>query len=241
MRWLMRLAVVCPLLILEAVAVIAGQTDATEVWRDKAISDLRKAKDGYRKSLEKANEKLLATFETQIQKVGNAKKLKVDNQVKLIEILRQERDVFTANNNRLPKSAPMLVAVQNYQMTMFVARRACEKEFDDTAELFLEKKDFAAAKTVLADKAKYFTDLAGDDRVKWGHGHGNFVRRDDGTWLESKTNGARFEFVETVRTTDYVEITNPTGNYSIRVYDGHTSIRRGRGQYQLLFHGGWQR
>lgn len=237
----MRLVGACLLLILESAAVMAGEADATEAWRDKAVSDLRKAKEAYRKSLEKANEKLLTTFETQIEKVGNAKKLKVDNQVKLIEILRLERDVFKANNNRLPKSAPMLAAVQHYLMTMSVARRACEKEFDDAAELFLDKKDFAGAKTVLNDKAKYFTDLAGDDRVKWGHGHGNFIRREDGTWLESKTNGARYEFIETARTTDYVEITNPTGNYAIRIYDGHTAIRRGNGQYKVLFHGGWQK
>jgi hypothetical protein len=80
---------------------------------------------------------------------------------------------------------------------------------------------------------------ATDQRKLWKYWEGAITQQNDGTWLESKTNGGRWEFNETGRTPDYVELTSKTQDYGFRLFARHAEIRHGAAAYGHFAPGEW--
>ena len=69
---------------------------------DPVAAELTKAKEEYLSAAGKAGEKLLAAFAEQKKKLEENTKLKVDQQIKQIEQIEEERKAFEADPSKLP-------------------------------------------------------------------------------------------------------------------------------------------
>jgi len=206
---------------------------------DPIAAALETAKEDYQSAVEKAGEKLVADFTDRQKKLEDDTKLKVDQVIKMVEQVQEEKKAFELDPAKLPKSAGMYVAASDYQIKTAAARKKCEAAFDKAAEAYRGKRDLVIAKAVLAEKKQFFAAPAVDSRTVWVHSGGSFIRHKDGTWLESKTNGQRYNFNEAARTKAYVEMKN--ANCSVRLFADRSEIRRGEAEYKNLYFGSWDR
>ncbi len=131
----------------EVVAQDPPKPDANEL----ITAELKRAKEEFQSGAEKANEKLLAAFAVEQKKLEQNSKLKVDQQIKLIEQLTEEKKAFEIDTTRLPTSSVMKSALNEYLTKSAVAKKKCEEAFSKAAENYRSKKDFAAAKSVLTE------------------------------------------------------------------------------------------
>jgi hypothetical protein len=128
---------------------------------DSIARELNKSKSSYQSSVVMENEKLLAAFTVQQKKLDGNTKLKVEQQIKLIQQIQDERKAFEADSTNLPKSATMMVAVSDYRTRIAIVHKKCEAAFDKAAQAYRRNKDLVAAKAVLEEKIAFlriFTD-----------------------------------------------------------------------------------
>ena len=130
--------------------VVAQDTPKPDA-NDLITAELKRAKEEFQSGAEKANEKLLTAFSIEQKKLEQNTKLKVDQQIKLIEQLSEEQKAFEADTTRLPASSVMKLALNEYLAKTAVAKKKCEEAFSKAAENYRSKKDFAAAKSVLTE------------------------------------------------------------------------------------------
>lgn len=130
---------------------VFAQDDPKSDANDLISAELKRAKEEFQSGAEKANEKLLTAFSLEQKKLEQNTKLKVDQQIKLIEQLSEELKAFEADTTRLPTSSVMKSALNEYLTKTTVVKKKCEEAFSKTAENYRSKKDFAAAKSVLAE------------------------------------------------------------------------------------------
>jgi hypothetical protein len=140
---------------------------------DPIADELSKAREAYRTSAENAGDALLDSIDKELKKVEASTRLKVDDQIKLIEQLQAEKKAFQATK-LLPSSGSMKDAVRQYRTATKAAQSRCEKAFDTAAEKYRGKKDLAAAKTVLDAKQEFVLDVSPF----------NF----DGVWVSTHSN-----------------------------------------------------
>jgi hypothetical protein len=78
-----------------------------------------------------------------------------------------------------------------------------------------------------------------DNRRVWTFSAGKFEVQADGSWLETKNDGKRFEFDETKRTPELIELSSKTQNVMIRLYKETSDIQRNNGHFKRFYSGGW--
>ncbi len=236
MRRLRGCTYVAGLLVLAGVA--PGQPPGAD---DPVARELGKAKDEFRAAVGKAHDKLLSSFATQQKVLEETKKLKVADQIKLIEQLQAERKAYEANPALLPTSPAMKSAVVEYQTKLLAARRKCEAAFDKGAEGYRDRKDLESAKVVLAQKAEFFTAaLPADPRTEWVSKKRVFRKNDKGQWLEKSDQNLYFTFDEVARSPAAVELLRVgPPRVAVRLYADRAEMSVNRGDWQLLDTGGW--
>jgi hypothetical protein len=136
---------------------------------DPVAAELAKAKQNYQAALKAASEKMGNAFAEQKKKLEDNKKLKVADQIKLLEQLQEEQKAFELDPEKLPKSTRMKFAVMDYQTQVSAARKRCETAFDKAAESYRANKDLTAAKEILAQKGRFLADptLPSGDRFRY--------------------------------------------------------------------------
>lgn len=117
--------------------------------------DLRKAKAECTGSMEKAAAKLAADFSEIRKRVEDSTTLKVEQRLKLLEQIQQEKAAFDASPSKMPTLVSMKAAVAEYQARTAAARKKCEAAYDKAAESYDKNKDFAAAKKILDEKKDF--------------------------------------------------------------------------------------
>jgi hypothetical protein len=172
---------------------------------DLIASALTKAKEDFQEAVKGAGEKLLTAFTDQQKKLEENTKLKVAEQIKLVEQLQEERKAFEADPSKLPKSPGMKVAVSDYQMKTDAAKKKCEAAFDKAAEGYRGKKDLASAKAVLTEKEQFFKGglAATDTRLSWKGTLSSVVFIRGREWNELPNQGGKIVFKEVARTEKY--------------------------------------
>jgi hypothetical protein len=167
------------------VAVIAGGAGAqpAKAKDDPVADELKKAREAYRGEMEAAGEALLAAFDRQTKKLEDDKRLKLEQQIKLLDALKAERKAFAASAYHLPAAPGLKGAVAQYKLATVVAQRRGEKAFDAAAEQYRAKKDFPSAKAVLEAKQSFTEDATPFDF--------------DGAWMT--THSSRWKGRRTVK------------------------------------------
>lgn len=187
---------------------------------DPIASALKLAKEEYLSSIEKSNENLLAAFAERQKRLEENTKLKVDQQIKLVEQIQEEKKAFEADSTRLPKSPGMKVAVSDYLAQLTAARKRCEGAFDKAAEGYRGKKDLVTAKAVLAEKKTFLEvlpsrvprgvadNLPGKWRVSFvGRTNNGSAINYQATWEFDKAGGVRSVEAKTIGTWAYDDST----------------------------------
>lgn len=141
---------------------------------DPIIADVSAAREAYDASLEKAGYILLDSIDKEIKKVTANGRLKVDDQIRLVEQLKAEREAFQASK-RLPSSASVKDAVGQYWIATKVAQSRCEKAFDKAADKYRDRKDLGAAKAILEAKQEFVLNVS--------------LFNFDGVWVSTHSNG----------------------------------------------------
>ncbi|MFO0798541.1 MAG: hypothetical protein U0804_13775 [Gemmataceae bacterium] len=223
------------LLFLSAAAV--GQPDPA----DPVTQALARAQDEYVAATGKAQEKLLAAFAAQQKALEDTKKLKVADQIRLLDQVKAERKAFEASPAALPASAVMRPALAEYQAKLVAARRKCEAAFDRAAEDYRDRKNLDAARAVLARKAEFFAAASpADQRVEWVGKKKAFRRNDKGLWYERNEQGLFFVFDEAGRTPEAVELLRVgPPRVAVRLYADKATMSVNKGEWLPLDDGAW--
>ncbi len=214
---------------------------------DPVAAELTKAKEVYQAAVKLASEKLVAAFADEQKKLEENTRLKVAEQIKLVEQIQAERKAFEADTTKLPKSAGMKVAVSDYKTKTTAAKMKCETAFDKAAESYRNMKDLVTAKAVLAGKAEFFkvagVAKAAEQRSKWTliNGKWGFKLEADGTWTEGSDSkgGTVYRHKETGRNKEYVELYDAKRDVGIRLYVDHCDIKLQRNPWKLHQKGKW--
>ena len=122
--------------------------------------ELKKGSEDYQFTIMQAKERMLAGFEDQEKKLEANTKLKVAEQIKLIEQLQSEKKAFQSDQNKLPKSTSMKQYLNDYQNKISSARKKYELLFDKVAEYYRNKKEFLKAKELLIKKENFIKNSA---------------------------------------------------------------------------------
>ena len=213
---------------------------------DPIAAALETAKEDHQSAVEKAGEKLVADFTDRQKKLEDDTNLKVDQVIKLVEQVQEEKKAFEVDPAKLPKSAGMNVAASGYQTKTAAARKKCEAAFDKAAEAYRGKRDLITAKAVLAEKKQFFAaaGAAADPRRVWRGGRTTLTQGKGGVWHELAFNGTRYTFKELSRSDAAVELFDPTrrnGVYLSVQADKVLIKWVGRDRdYWLLSRGSWQ-
>jgi hypothetical protein len=207
---------------------------------DPIAAELRKAKTEFQATLDKANEKLLAAFADEEKKLTNNSKLKIDEKVKRLDQLQDEKKAFESDG-KLPKSPGLKVAVSDYQTKVSAAKLKCEKAFDAAAEKY-GKKDLTAAKAVLAEKANFLKGVGEpkDTRTVWVGKKQTYYQVENGEWQEKLGPGIVLKYKETERTKEYVEVFDAGRNIKFRMMDTKGMISINGSPWGLQDEGGWE-
>lgn len=147
-------------LLMWAAAVSAQDKPSSGETADPIAAVLKKSQEEYTAAVEQAAEGMSAAFAAQIKKLEDNAKLPVQQQLKMLADLQAEQTAFDADPAALPQSATMKAATSEYRKSVDAARGRCAKAFDRAAEAYRAKKDLAAAKAVLAEKAQYLQAVA---------------------------------------------------------------------------------
>jgi hypothetical protein len=208
---------------------------------DTATQALTKAKDDYRAATEKAQEKLLTAFAAQQKALEDTKKLKVADQIRLVDQIRAERKAFEASPAALPTSAVMRPAVVEYQSKLVAARKKCEAAFDKVAEDCRDCKNLDAAKAVLAQKAEFFAAASPTDpRAEWVGKKKTFRKNDKGVWYERNEQGLFFVFDEASKTPEVIELLRVgPPRVAVRLYADRATMSVNKGEWLPLDDGAW--
>jgi hypothetical protein len=234
----------------------AAAQDKTKVHDevDPIIAELSKAKQEYEAAVDAARDDLLSLIAKQEKRITESTKLGTEERVKQIELLREEKKAFESEG-KLPKTVGLKTATSDYRTKVATAQRRCEKAFDAAAEQYV-KKDLAAAKGILAEKAEFFRQgdrpplaraQAKDVRRFWRfakeHGGGYFKQLVDGKWEEIGRNGElQGTWVEKQRTAEYVELEDRKRGYLTRLGAGKAWIASNSdGKFGPSPHGDWER
>jgi hypothetical protein len=142
---------------------------------DSYASGINKDKEVYLAAMKKAEEKLLAAFDRELDILPKAK-MKPEERLKLIDVVKAEKVAFQ-NRGRIPWSAPMRVAMHDYLKTMIASRRRLAQSFDK-ATIFYMKSENAKSKAYSAWKSEALRPIV---LSVWNY-----------TWAPGKT--ARWEF-----------------------------------------------
>ncbi|QEL16665.1 hypothetical protein [Limnoglobus roseus] len=80
-------------------------------------------------------------------------------------------------------------------------------------------------------------------RVAWTHSAGSFTYQGNGKWLEAPQNGGKYNFVEVVRVTDYVELHDASRNCSVRLLAGSMHLKglKGYPEFKEYYVGRWEK
>jgi hypothetical protein len=212
----------------------AGKSD------DPIAAELSKAKAEFLSVHERAKDKLLAAFAEEEKKLTNNSKLKIDEKVKRLDQLQDEKKAFE-DDGKLPKSPGLKVAVSDYQTKVTAAKLKCEKAFDHAAERY-GKKDLAAAKAVLAEKANFLSGVTEpkDTRTRWVGKKQTYFLADKGEWQERLGGGTVLRYKETERTKEYVEAFDASRKIKVRFMDTKAVISIDGGPWGLQDEGGWE-
>lgn len=127
---------------------------------DPIAVELSKAKEEYQSAIEAASGKLLGAFADRRKQLEGNRGLKLDQQVKLLGQLDDEKKAF-AEMAKLPKTQSMQAAASDYRTKAAAARKKCEEAFGRAAERYRAKKDLAVAKEVLAEKLEFIAEVEG--------------------------------------------------------------------------------
>ena len=221
---------------------------------DPIASELSKAKQEYEAAVEKAKDALLMSFAQNEKRIAESPKLRTEERVKQVELLQEEKKAFDSEG-KLPKSVGLKTAASDYRTNVAAVQRKCEKAFDAAAEKYL-KKDLAAAKAVLAEKAEFFQPgdrpppgraQPKDGRRFWRfareHGGGHFKQLADGKWEEIGRNGEHMgTYVERQRTNEYVELEDRKRGHLTRLGAGKAWLASASdGKFGPSPHGDWER
>lgn len=206
---------------------------------DPIAAELSKAKGEFQAAHEKAKDKLLAAFAEEEKKLTNNSKLKIDEKVKRLDQLQDEKKAFE-DDNKLPKSPGLKVAVSDYQTKVNAAKLKCEKAFDHAAEKY-GKKDLTAAKAVLAEKANFLSGVTEpkDTRTRWVGKKSAYFLADKGEWQE-RIGGTVLRYKETERTKEYVEAFDASRKIKVRFTDTKAMISIDGSPWGPQDEGGWE-
>jgi RNAse (barnase) inhibitor barstar len=192
----------------------AGEDDPIKV-------ELTKAKEAFERALEDEKKRLVEVFGEQESRLEKSKNLNVDQQIKMLDQIKKEREDFAADPTKLPKTKGMAVAVSSYRFAVNVAKKKCEAAFNKAAKDYLAKKDFLSAKAIQEEKgillngAKPAPEITLENSVWKGtavHKSGN-VESERWVKLEiTKTIGERFE-------ADYQDGSNVSGKVVGKIDD----------------------
>jgi hypothetical protein len=123
--------------------------------------ELQKATDEYTKSKKKAAEALLAAMEQEVNAVKDDAKLDVDDKVKRLDRLNQEKKAFESME-RVPTMGTLKASVATYKSELAAAREKCNPVFKEAANKVL-RDDLEKAKAILAERDRLFQP-GGTDR-----------------------------------------------------------------------------
>jgi len=151
----MRRRYLFPVVLAAAVPLAAQEPPKSAADPDDPIAaQLLKDKEAYTAALDKAKEKLLATFDRQYELLKNNKSLKTANQVAALEKLEAEKKAFE-DNDKMPTSLTMKVGVSEYRTAQKRASDLCKVAFDKAAKAYRDKGDVKAAAAVLEESKEF--------------------------------------------------------------------------------------
>lgn len=133
-----------------------AQDKAKAEGDDPIAMQLRKAKEEYQSTTDKAVEKMLVDFAAERKKVEDSKTIKVEQRLKLLEQLQEEKAAFEADRSKLPSAPGMKLALGEFQKSIERARKKCEMAFDTAAVGYDKIKDFVSVKQVIEEKKTFF-------------------------------------------------------------------------------------
>jgi hypothetical protein len=225
------------------VGTFSGFMDAkTSVGADEIAERLSTAISEYQKTVDDAAGKLVAAASAQKTLVSK-KRLKVEEKLKLIELLEDDRKTFEKDKTTLPQSPLLKAAVDEYRKTLAAAKNKVLSAFAKAMNAYDAKGDLEGAKRVLKEKEELFKAGPPEiDPFKLGATwEGNRISRNPASRGENqsykfevtKRNGDHFDakFWLIGKTENYWKITGKTSGDTFE-YDEF-----GNGLYHMKYSG----
>lgn len=125
---------------------------------DSVADRLAAVKAEFASAVKRAEEKLLARFDAQIQAMRTVK-VSAEDRLKLIETVKAEKEAFN-RSGAFPWSGPMRTGLFAYVKSMTLAARDLEKSFDREIDRATKRKDEEAAAKLLTEKKALLTSRA---------------------------------------------------------------------------------
>ncbi len=187
---------------------------------------LDKAKKLYSDTTERANADLQAAVTREIKRQRASTKRSVEDQLAFLQTLEGELQQLEMDG-KLPTAELLKDEVTLYKETLRKAKLKCEKAFDALAQRYVTAKDDTQAKTVLADKQKYFlrTFKSGTFQVTTLPPFGLSVvdLRADGTFTqvqdESATSTGTWDQTKDDELLLTYDVTNNYGTVTLKIVD----------------------
>ena len=120
------------LAILTVIAVLFSTAIADEktgISPASTAADLKKAKEDYELAIQQAGYKLLIAFGAQKEKLEDNKQIKVEQQLKLLDDLKAERQAFEVDSSKIPTFPAMKDAVSDYNSDVSSAKKSVKRRF----------------------------------------------------------------------------------------------------------------
>src|SRR5262249_15401185 len=109
---------------------------------DAASERLRAAEKDYRNAIARARDKLLDSFEGELESAKASPRLKAGERIILVDRIGRERDAFR-DTGRIPASPRMKDEVKRYRKALQRAEDSCRRQFDAAAKAHREAGDRA--------------------------------------------------------------------------------------------------
>jgi hypothetical protein len=129
---------------------------------DSITAEFESAKRAYLTAVEAAEKRIIAAFDAEDKKLAAAKSARVEDKLKRLESLQQERAAFEADG-KLPESPSLKAAVNDFRLKVSLARAKCEKSFESAANGYFKLGDLDAAKAIVASKETFFGNATTGD------------------------------------------------------------------------------
>jgi hypothetical protein len=199
---------------------------------DRTSTALVESRDAFEASFAAAKQRLLSELEKKLletQRAGN---------LKLYEQVSSQIKAFREKNERIS-----LLPMDRFDADVKRSFARMHDAYQKAIKAHTKNGEIAQAKSIQGElenlRTRYFGPV--DSRFTWA-GAGVAFRRTAGkTWKESHGPGNDvFEFVESVRNSEYVELRDESRKISVRLFKDKSSVRQDGGEWHSHNVGQWQ-